>query len=530
MTRLLGAKTTGELTLGELLDQDELGLEPIVAPEGWEARAITGAHSIEIDHPAAWLDRDWVMLTTGVHLSRKRDDQRQLISELDDAHIAALGFGLDVVHRRMPPAILEEAKKRGFPIFTIPLRTAFREVISAVYRATLGTEIRSSYRLAAMQRFLMDSLGEESPRSTVLQRLASLIEASVAIVDEAGDVLLSTRQIPGAQIAAAVRGLSVPSTDFEVEGMHGLAFALKEPTATEARWLVAGKPAGRPLHPLTRPAAQATLPLLTAMARLDERRQVQEVAIRQATLETLLDVDDPKDAVVVAARAAATGIDLGQGVHAIVAMDPTGESDIAGLMPLAASDFSAPRQPSLATIREGRLMIVATGPVPDDVIIERLGQAGPKLSFGIGRRATDVSGAKQSFADAELAVRAAVSSKSERIVRYDDLDFETVLLNEVPLDRLRPKMDAWLAPLAENPLALEALQAYLRYDLDVGRTARSLSLHPNSVRYRLSRAEELIGARLKSPATIVALHVALFSGDIDSARLDVDTSSNRGET
>ena len=68
---------------------------------------------------------------------------------------------------------------------------------------------------------------------------------------------------------------------------------------------------------------------------------------------------------------------------------------------------------------------------------------------------------------------------------------------------------AWLAPLTENPLVLEAVQAYLRYDLDVGRAARCLHLHPNSVRYRLTRAEDLIGARLRSPETIVALHVAL---------------------
>ena len=74
----------------------------MVAPDGWAGRAVTGAHSIEIEHPARWLDRDWVMLTTGVHLPDDPADQRQLIDELDDAGVAALGFGLGIAHHEVP--------------------------------------------------------------------------------------------------------------------------------------------------------------------------------------------------------------------------------------------------------------------------------------------------------------------------------------------------------------------------------------------------------------------------------------------
>jgi PucR family transcriptional regulator, purine catabolism regulatory protein len=510
--------STGDYTLGDLLvDLEELGLELVVAPEGWEKKAITGAHSIEVDHPAAWLDRDWVMLTTGMHLPPKAAAQRQLVDELDEVGVAALGFGLDVVHREIPKAILKAAQARGLPIFTIPLRTAFRDVISAVFRATLSSELRSSTRLAAMQRFLMDALGEESPRSTVLQRLGSLIEATVAIVTAQGKVLASTRDVQGQAIASALHGVSAASTRFEVEDLRGAAFAIDEPSATEAHWLVIVAPAGRALHPLTRPAAQSTLPLLTAMARLDERHQLQEAAVRQATLETLLDVDDRNDAAVAAARAAAAGFDVAEGVQAIVAMDPANETDMMQLLPLAARAFPDAQAPSLATVREGMLVIVARAPIADEMIVKRLLPDNPRLRVGIGRSVTEPWAVRRSWADAELALRAAVRREPQSIVRYEELDFRSVLLNELPLDRLRPKMEAWLAPLYENPLVLEAVRAYLRYDLDVGRTARSLRLHPNSVRYRLSRAEDLIGARLRSPETIVALHVSLLNTDIEPA-------------
>jgi DNA-binding PucR family transcriptional regulator len=95
------------------------------------------------------------------------------------------------------------------------------------------------------------------------------------------------------------------------------------------------------------------------------------------------------------------------------------------------------------------------------------------------------------------------------IGRYDDLDLGTLLLQELQLERLAPKIDAWLEPLRATPRVFETLVAYFDNNLDIGRTAEALHLHPNSVRYRLARAEELIGAPVRSPSTMIALHVAM---------------------
>jgi sugar diacid utilization regulator len=255
------------------------------------------------------------------------------------------------------------------------------------------------------------------------------------------------------------------------------------------------------------------------MARLDESRREDDAAIRQATLEAMLDADERNDALVASARAAASGVDIAQGVQALVAVDPSGESDIIGLLPGATTEFAGSRKPSLATIREGKLIVLARAPISDRVISERLLAGKPNLRVGVGRHVTNVFGVKQSFADAELAVRAFVRDKPNNIVRYEDLDFGTILLNEIPVDRLRPKLEAWLTPLHENPLVFDTVEAYFRCEFDVGRTARCLGLHANSVRYRLQRAEKLIGARLRAPDTIVALQVGLLCGRSDLGTL-----------
>src|SRR5206468_3720624 len=68
MSRALSA-----FTLGDLLAQEDLGLELLAGGEDALARRVAGAHTIEIEHPATWLERDWIMLTTGVRLRHRAD-------------------------------------------------------------------------------------------------------------------------------------------------------------------------------------------------------------------------------------------------------------------------------------------------------------------------------------------------------------------------------------------------------------------------------------------------------------------------
>jgi DNA-binding PucR family transcriptional regulator len=63
------------------------------------------------------------------------------------------------------------------------------------------------------------------------------------------------------------------------------------------------------------------------------------------------------------------------------------------------------------------------------------------------------------------------------------------------------------AALSENGngALLPTLRAYLDCDLDVRRTAASLYVHPNTVRYRLRRISELTGLDTQSFSGMVEL-------------------------
>lgn len=502
-----------ELTLGDLLEQKGLGLELVIGGNECLPRRISGAHAIEIEHPAAWLDREWVMLTTGVNLSGDPAGQRALIAELDDARVTALGVGLNGAHRRIPAGLLEEASRRRFPVFTVPDRTAFHEVIGAVHRAVLSSEIRASDRLATMQRYLMDALGEEQPRMTLVQRLATLTGSVVGVLAPHGGVDPATGPLPGLEIAAAIRTHPAAVVSFDTERLHGFAFPIGAPRAPGTRWLVVAAPADRPQHPLAKAAAQAAVPLLAAIARLERAVQEQERAIRHTAFEALLDARGREEARIAAGRALACGIEIAAGVVAFVAADTSGTVDQPQLLLEIELAFESRGVPLLAVLRNGRLTGIVYARRADDVLADTVLAANAGVTVGLGRVVTDPEAVPVSWSDAELAVYVSTQWRRERIVRYDDLDLGTVLIHELPLERLAPKIERWLKPLQENPLFYEALVSYLKHDLNVGRTARALHLHPNSIRYRLSRAEQIIGAPLRSSATIAALHVALLSGN-----------------
>lgn len=55
----------------------------------------------------------------------------------------------------------------------------------------------------------------------------------------------------------------------------------------------------------------------------------------------------------------------------------------------------------------------------------------------------------------------------------------------------------------------ETLVTYLDNELDVVRTAGLMGVHPNTLRYRIKRIEELAGGSLRRPQLIAELHLAL---------------------
>jgi purine catabolism regulator len=490
---------TSPYTLGELLAQEELALEPVVVGDRARDRHVAGAHSIEIERPSSWLGPDWVMLTTGVRLRGSAAAQRELVAELDDAGVSALGFGLDLGFKRVPPAVLEEAQARGFPVFAVPLRTPFREIVGSINRALLSSDLRAYQRLSSMQLYLLDALRDTDPRVAIAGRLTTLLQASVLVISKAGEIVLTAGEAPPLAVRAALQGRPPALQEFDADGWHAVAAPVLGPGDERQEWLLVATSGGEFANPLTKPVVQAAAPLLAASARLGETERAQEAAIRAALLGELLRPDG--DLPSLGSRAASLGIDLTEPARLVVV---AGE----GAAEATAEALAAAGLPHLA--RAETFLVQA----PDAAIHAVLAQvlaALPGALAGLGRRMRRLTELRDSHRDAQLALQRLTFAPGERLLSFEDFELGMLLISEAPAERIQPKIDAWTAPLRANPMLWDAVVAFFEHDQDVPRAAESLHLHPNSLRYRLARVEKLLGRSLKQPSTIAAIYIALFA-------------------
>jgi purine catabolism regulator len=485
------------MQLADLLAEEPFGLELLTGGPRAAERPVLGAHAVEVETPTRWLAVDWVMLTTGVRLRGNVEAQRALVPQLADGGVTALGFGIGLGFKRVPPALVETAEQHGFPLFTVPYETPFREIIHFVDSSLTGSEEHVFRRLTALQRYLVDALRTSQPERAMVDRLAKFLDASVVLLDGEGSAEMVAGKPPPSPLLGHVCEQPAGLIELELDGWHAVATPV---AASAGRWLVLASQRTGFIAKLAKPAAEATAPLLAAMARLGDVVRDQEQAVKAALLEEALDPVAVRDLPPLAARAAAFGIDFSEPARMMVIRDG-GRELVARL--------EAERVPHLVQQRAGEQVALVQGDVS-----ATLAEALPAARIGIGRSISSITDIHHSLRDAELAV---AHARGRQIVRFEDFDLGTFMVSEVPPDRLGPKVDEILSVLRANPPLHEALRAYFEHDLDIATTAAALHMHRNSLRYRLARAEQLLGRSLKQPSTVAAVYIALVAEAADRA-------------
>jgi purine catabolism regulator len=483
-----------------------------------EAREVRGAHAVEVDAPARWLGPHWIMLTTGVRLRGNTEAQRKLVPQLEAGGASALGFGVGLGFKRVPPALLEVARERDFPVFAVPYETPFREIIRFVDAALTSGEEQVFRRLTALQRYLVDALRTPQPERAMVERLARFLDASVVLMSADGTAEAAAGRPPADELLGEICAEPPGLLELAAGGWHAVATPVVTRADQAARWLVLASPRRGFIGRLAKPAAEATAPLLAAMARLGDVVREQEQAVKAALLAEALEPREARDPLPLAARAAAFGLDFSQPARLVVVHAHPRRSterrppDIAQVRHDLVAELDRAHVAYLAHAYEGSVMaLVQGGEETLNAALAAVSGRATDVVIGVGRKVTAFADAHHSLRDAELAADRGGLDPARRIMRFEDFDLGTFVVSEIPSERLGPKVDEILSVLRENPPLHEALSAYFAHDLDIAATAASLHMHRNSLRYRLARAEQVLGRSLKQPSTIAAVYIALVA-------------------
>jgi hypothetical protein len=149
--------------------------------------------------------------------------------------------------------------------------------------------------------------------------------------------------------------------------------------------------------------------------------------------------------------------------------------------------------------------------------LERIapGLASRRIAVGLSDDVADPAALKRAIGDARHALRLAVTkSEPVTVIRQADIASHALLLASIPDEVRSAYRDRMLGPILDYDRShnseLEAtLEAFLRASASWTKCAAAMHLHVNTLRYRVSRIEDLVGRPLSLLETQADLLLAL---------------------
>lgn len=503
------------LTLGDLLDHEAFGLDLLTGGDRARRRPVAGAHTSEIPNPSRFLPPHWVMLTLGIRLYGRPAEQRALVAELVQAKVTALGFGTGVTFKRVPKALLDEAERLDFPVFHIPYETPYREIVGFVNRSLLSADFHALQRSLSMQSYLMDAFREKQPVQALVDRLGKILNSTVLLFGPDGTLEASSGSEPAGEVWAAIDRREQQPQTRTVRGANLMAVPIPA-EGTPQRWLAVLSRRTAISPQLATSVIQTTERLLDVIELSRRAAAAQDRVLRSELLWSLAHPRRDFDPIRIRAHMENLGFDLRHAMRVVVAGLPSSTPDtattsqgLARARDLIEDSLARRGMPYLLALRQARLTLV----LPDDlstteVIFDEVADKGAELAGGVSRPLARLDEVSRARADAELALEQCLRGPFGRLLPFERIGMTTWLVRSSPSEVLVAKAEALLGEIKRNVRLYETLIAYLTTSGDVGETARRLHVHRNTLRYRLSRIEALVGASLRDLPTLTDLYIA----------------------
>jgi purine catabolism regulator len=500
----------------------------VVAGEAGLDAPVRWVHISELPDPTPWLSGGELLLTTGMKVG---DDGAAYVARLAEHGLAGLGIGVDTGDglETVPPAMAEEADRRGFPLFVVPRDVPFIAVTEKAFTQIVNESYALLQRGIAAQERLEKIVLSERGLEGIAQALAKLVGGGAQVFDGRGE-LLATHGLDPDAIAGTLRGRIDRGAHgaFSPLGGRGLVLPVGRTGPGESgastppqAWLVAAR-ADEPLSELDRLIVHQAV--TTVALELLRRRVAAETERRLAgdVLASLL--SGQLDGGELRRRLQPFG--LGERVGAIVmAPEPP--------------DRGAVEEAVLERLRAetGAGLVAAAGsltcalvPAPADEaalfdLAERLRAsastaAGATLAAGAGR-AVAAGEARRTFHEARCALEGRAlapgggnGSAGRMLSTYRDLGSFQLLLSLQDDDALRLFCDSILGPIEEGEGAyggelMRSLEVFIECNGQWEKAARQLYCHRHTLRYRVRRVEELTGRSLDSARDRIDFWLAL---------------------
>lgn len=136
------------------------------------------------------------------------------------------------------------------------------------------------------------------------------------------------------------------------------------------------------------------------------------------------------------------------------------------------------------------------------------------VSFGISVPVRSILQMKDSYLNSLVALNHGYDSEKHNFIEYYRLKEAKDILFMIPERILSNYCESILKSLvtsgnSDNDDLLNTLRAFIENRFDISKTSRELFVHRNTVKYRITKCEELLGISLHSPDDVFCLQLAL---------------------
>jgi purine catabolism regulator len=526
------------LTVREMLGQDAMRGTRIIAGAGGLDRVVRRLNVMTVPNIVRWTKQDEFLLTTGYPLPRRPGEFGQLIEQLAAKGLAGLGVKLDEYLAEVPADAVALADRAAFPIVVIPPTSPLDDVLSQTFETIVN---RQAAALARRQQ-IHDAFLRVALTGGGLARLSGelaeiLPGADVVICDPAGYPLAATMQSGHQPQHGRAQYLSDDSgrvsTAWLVAGVHkdagaGMPWAAADIRAGEMRhgWVLAvggahGLP-GTAGVAVEQAALVAALEITRDLAVLAVEQQFASNALHDLVTGTAANMDQALE------RAVRFGWDLQRPLTVLVAQDCGDDAvRLAGHPPEA----SALRAVELwtravrdrdrhAAVAGFATELVAVVGVADAAALARkihadlTASTGRTYSVGVSQAGAGPLDIPRRYEEARVALQVGQRlNGSGAVTNFAGLGLYRLISN-VSQAELRAFVHDTLGPVLDLPEParsdlLKSLAVLSSTRFNVAESARVLHYHYNTMRYRVTKLERMLGEFAGDPAAILRIGVAL---------------------
>lgn len=494
-------------TLTSLLADSRLGLRLLTdhssAPEVL-ARPIRWVATSELADPTPYLQGGELLLTTGLGLPRSGAALRAYAQRLVEAGVVGLGYGVGLVTDSVPARLLEAAGEQGLPMVEVDQPTPFIAISKAVADVLAADQVADLRRGFTGQQALTRAAVTGGPRA-VLARLATTLHGWAALLDADGGIrhLAPASARAAASAAAAEVGRlrrRRPAAASVVRGDTHLVVQSLAHTSVRRGFLAAGT--DRPPTSTDRSLLNVAAALLSVD--LEQTRVEQAMARTNALVRLVLEgACPPADLLADLGGALLTRPDA----HVVVL---TGEP---ATLTEARLDLVAEFGDDVLTaIVDGALIAVTATARERDALLRAIATSQAPIPAGTSHTAG--RGLVTAIHQARQAATAAVHL-TPPVLDYAQLS-SAGALRLIDPPALSAYSDSLLAPLDEYAAAtgidlVGSVAAWLSHHGQYDPAAAELGVHRHTLRYRLQKAETLLGRDLSTMDARMELWLAIRS-------------------